>query len=598
MINWSIFLFIGLVAVLFIIIVFFIRLNNRNNEYYNIIHSDLLSVVPLKIDLKKEIIIFSDKLEVLNHKKRVSIFVFKSMINRRAKVELEILFQNLLINNFPFRPTNYSISFQLNNKVITYDLSLDYYDLENNIIYGQMQSNTQYNRFFISENIVLHPTQLTVAKTDFVQSILDFFATQKYNEKNKSQHEYMILIKIKNYSSLESLFTSNNIESMELLITYFAKSTLGTGNTIICKYYDGQFLIYSKNKKMNISTFQKKLNHYIKSNLVEKSSYLQIQTQFISATINIKSENSSVYALYNKIIGQTNWDSNERFDLIEIKLREKELKNSPDINHEQLLYSQEIKKLLTVNIAPVYMANDASEPSFYYTTLSVIKNDYYDDLSNLMRNIQDAGLWWKVYEPLFLKALDDFGKLKVEKDLVIPLLLMELENKTILTQILNIVAKKEHTLFQNCNLIFDFKDNSVSVINNWEKYENIISTLRQHNVKIAFSHELKNIDNFKLISHFKPDLVVLTPKLLGNITFNFNKFIKVIICLNYLNILGIEKIVALGISNVPEIILLKSLKINYLAGKIFETEQVNKVITALNYPSYWKWTKSQNAKGE
>lgn len=34
------------------------RLNHRNNQYYNVIHGDLLSLVPLKIDLKMKLLLF------------------------------------------------------------------------------------------------------------------------------------------------------------------------------------------------------------------------------------------------------------------------------------------------------------------------------------------------------------------------------------------------------------------------------------------------------------------------------------------------------------------------------------------------------------
>src|SRR5436190_18012425 len=114
------------------------RLNHRNNQYYNIIHGDLLSLVPLKIDLKNEIITFSERLEILNRKKRVSLFVFKSMMNRKAKVEIEIFIQDLLVNKLPFEPCHFLVSFQSHNKIIVYDLSVHYFDNNSKIIYGEM----------------------------------------------------------------------------------------------------------------------------------------------------------------------------------------------------------------------------------------------------------------------------------------------------------------------------------------------------------------------------------------------------------------------------------------------------------------------------
>ncbi|MGL5268370.1 MAG: hypothetical protein ACRC8P_01160 [Spiroplasma sp.] len=593
--NWTIFLFMALAMFLLVMIFLFVKLNNRNNEYYNVIHGELMNLVPLKIDLKNEMITFSDKLEVLNKKKRVSIFVFKSMINRKAKVELEIFFQNLLVNKVPFNPVDYLIYFQLHSKVIIYDLTLNYYDQENQILYGQMQSNTRYNRFIISERIDVSSAQLTVPKIDFLATILNFFQNEKKQVKENNFYEYMMLIKIKNYNNLESILTINNIESIELLLTYCVKNLLGNANTLICKYYDGEFLVYSKHKKFNLIKFQKKLNNYIKNNLVEKSSYLQIQTQIISVYSLIKKE-SNLLVLYNKIIDVNLLNANFDHNLKEIKLRtnENHIKTN---NHFELIHSQEIKKLLTIKISPVYKTDNAKEPDCYYARLGVIDNAYYGNYLNLIRNIQDAGIWWKVYEPLFLQILHDFAQLKIKnKNLIIPFLLMELENKTVLTQILNIISKRQ-SLFEEANLIFDFQDNCLIKISNWIKYENIINILRKHNVKIAFSHELINISNFKLISHFNPDLVILTANLLQNVTFRFSKFVKVIICLNYLNILEVKKVMALGVSSVPEIIVLKSLKIKYLSGSIFESENVDRIIDSLNYSSYLSWKKSQNKKG-
>lgn len=593
--NWTIFLFMALATLLLVMIFLFVRLNNRNNEYYNVIHGDLMNLVPLKIDLKNEIITFSDRLEVLNNKKRISSFVFKSMINRKARVELEILFQNLLVNQIPFTPVNYLIYFQLHSKIIIYDLTLDYYDAENKILYGQMQSNTRYNRFVISERIDVNLSQLIVPKVDFIATILNFFKNEKHKQKENKFYEYMMLIKIKNYNNLESILTINNIESMELLLTYCVKNLLGNNNTLICKYYDGEFLVYTKHKKINLSTFQKKINNYIKNNLVEKSSYLQIQSQILSVYSLIKSKESNVSALYNKIIDVNLLNTNFNKDLREIRIRTAE-KSGKINNHFELLHSQEIQKLLTIKISPVYKTDNSKEPDCYYASLGLFDNSYYGNYINLIRNIQDAGLWWKVYEPLFLQVLHDFAQKKSKKSLIIPFLLMELENKTVLTQIINIVNKRQN-LFKDANLIFDFQDNCVTKINNWVKYENIISTLRKHNVKIAFSHELKNLNNFKLISHFNPDLVILTETLLQNVTFRFNRYIKLVICLNYLNILGVKKIMALGVNSVPEIIMLKSLNIKYLSGNIFESEHVDKIIDSLNYPSYLSWKKSQNKKG-
>lgn len=594
--NWTIFLFMALAILLLVAIFLFAKINNRNNQYYNIIHSELMNLVPLKIDLKNEMITFSDKLEVLSKKKRVSLFVFKSMVNRKAKVELEIFFQNLLVNKVPFNPVNYLIYFQLHNKVIIYDLILYYYDQENQVLYGHMQSNTRYNRSsIVSERLDISPAQLTVPKADFLATVLSFFKNEKDSSQEINLYEYMMLIKIKNYHNLESILTINNIESMELLLTYYVKNLLGTSNTLICKYYDGEFLVYCKHKKINLMKFQKKLNSYIKNNLVEKSSYLQIQTQIISVCSIVKKE-SNLLALYNKIIDVNLLTTNFDHDLREIKLRANENQSKMN-NHFELIHSQEIKKLLTVKISPVYKTDNAKEPDCYYARLGVIDNAYYGNYLNLIRNIQDAGIWWKVYEPLFLQILHDFAQLKVKnKSLIVPFLLMELENKTVLTQIINIISKRKH-LFEESNLVFDFQDNCLTKINNWIKYENIISTLRQHNVKIAFSHELKNISNFKLISHFKPDLVILTANLLQNVTFRFPKYVKVIICLNYLNILGVKRIMALGVNSVPEIIVLKSLKIKYLSGSIFETENVDRIIDSLNYSSYLSWKKSQNKKG-
>lgn len=593
--NWTIFLFMALATLLLIMIFLFVRMNNHSNQYYNVIHGDLMNLAPLKIDLKNEIITFCDKLEVLNNKKRISIFVFKSMINRKARVELDMLFQNLLVNKIPFSPINYLIYFQLHNKIIIYDLTLYYYDQENQILYGQMQSNTRYNRFVISEHFDVGLSQLIVPKADFINTVLNFFKNEKFNPKEINFYEYMILIKIKNYNKLESILTINNIEGMELLLVYCVKKLLGTNNTLICKYYDGEFLIYSKHKKFNLAKFQKQLNSYIKNNLVEKSSYLQIQTEILSVYSLIKRKESNVSILYNKIIDvnllNTSFDKNLR----EIRLRVNDNQNKTN-NHFELIHSQEIQELLTIKISAVYKTDNAKEPECYYALLGLIDNAYYGNYLNLIRNIQDAGIWWKVYEPLFLKVLHDFAQLKTNKSLVVPFLLMELENKTVLTQIINIINKRQN-LFKDANLVFDFQDNCVKKINNWAKYENIISTLREHNIKVAFSHELKQINNFKLISHFKPDLVILTANLLQNSTFKFNKYIKLIICLNYLNILSVKKIMALGVSSVPEIIMLKSLNIKYLSGSVFESENVDKIIDSLNYSSYLSWKKSQNKKG-
>lgn len=593
--NWTIFLFMALAILLLVMIFLFARLNSRNNQYYNTIHSDLMNLVPLKINLQNEMITFFSRLEVLNNKKRTSIFVFKSMINRKARVELEILFQNLLVNQVPFTPVNYLIYFQLHNKIIIYDLTLDYYDQENKVLYGQMQSNTRYNRFVISERIEVNPAQLTVPKADFIATVISFFKSAKYNPKEKNLYEYMILIKVRNYSNLESILTINNIQSLELLLTYCAKNLLGATNTLICKYYDGEFLVYSRHKKFNLAIFQKRLNSYVKNNLVERSSYLQIQTQMLTVYSAIKGKISNVANLYNKIIDVNLLNNNVDKDFLEIKLRASENQSKVN-NHYELIHSQEIKKLLGLTIAPIYKTDNAKEPDCYYARLGLIDNAYYGNYVNLIRNIQDAGLWWKVYEPMFLQALHDFAQLKVKKSLIVPFLLMELENKTVLTQIINIIKKRQN-LFKDANLIFDFQDNCVSKINNWAKYENIIATLREHNVKIAFSHELKNINNFKLISHFKPDFVILTENLLQNVAYRFNRYIKLIICLNYLSILGVKKIVALGVDSVPEIIMLKSLNIKYLSGSIFESENVDKIIDSLNYPNYWSWKKSQNKKG-
>lgn len=593
--NWTIFLFMALAVLLLVMIFLFARLNSRNNQYYNTIHSDLMNLVPLKIDLEKEMITFFSRLEVLNNKKRTSIFVFKSMINRKAKVELEILFQNLLVNQIPFAPVNYLIYFQLHNKIIIYDLTLDYYDQENKVLYGQMQSNTRYNRFIISERIDVNPAQLTVPKADFIATILSFLKTVKRNAKEKNIYEYMLLIKIRNYSNLESILTINNIQSMELLLTYCAKNLLGSANTLICKYYDGEFLIYSRHKRINLTAFQRQLNSYIKNNLVEKSSYLQIQTQILVVYSSVKGKGTNVSNLYNKIVDVNLLNTNVEKDLLEMRLRSSENQIKTN-NHYELIHSQEIKKLLEITISPVYKTDNAKEPDCYYARLGLIDNAYYGNYINLIRNIQDAGLWWKVYEPMFLQVLHDFAQLKTKKSLIVPFLLMELENKTVLSQIISIVKKRQN-LFKDASLIFDFQDNCITKINNWVKYENIISTLREHNVKIAFSHDLKNMNNYKLISHFKPDFVLLTENLLKNVAFRFNRYIKLIICLNYLNILGVKKIMTLGVDSVPEIIMLKSLNIKYLSGSIFESENVDKIIDSLNYPNYWSWKKSQNKKG-
>jgi len=56
--------------------------------------------------------------------------------------------------------------------------------------------------------------------------------------------------------------------------------------------------------------------------------------------------------------------------------------------------------------------------------------------------------------------------------------------------------------------------------------------------------------------------------------------------LNYLNILNVKNIMALGVNSVPEIIMLKSLNIKYLSGPIFDSEHVDKIIDSLNYPNY------------
>lgn len=595
--NWTIFLFITFSILLFIMIYLFIRINNRNVDYYNVIHSDILSLVPLKIDLKKEIVVLAEGLEVLNNKKYLSLFVFKSMISRKAKFDLEILFQDLLVNELPFLSGNYLIYFQLADRTIAYDLTLDYYDEKNKILYGQIQGNTRYNRSAISEQIVNNPSQLTVPKNDFVATILNFFySNQKKIDKINNLYEYIFLIKIKNYHNLESILTISNIEVMELLLTYYVKYLLGNNDTLICKYYDGEFLVYSKNRKINLSHFQKKLDHNIKNNLVDKSSYLQIQTEMIVVYSPIKSKESNIATLYNKIIDVNILNSHFASSLIPIKLKINENKEKEKLDHYQLLHSKEIQKLLKINLSLVYKTDDATEPKYYYAHLGLISNTYYDNYFNLIRNIQDAGLWWKVYEPLFLQALEDFEKMKVKKDLIIPLFLMELENKTVLAQIINIFNKKQ-SLFEDCNLIFDFQDNCTTTISNWPKYENIIRILRENNIKIAVSHDLKSINNFKLISHFKPDLVILTANLLQNVTFNFQKYIRVITCLNYLNILGISEIMALGVSTVPEVILLKSLNIKYVCGDLFEIGQVDKVIDSLNYSSYWSWKRSHNKKG-
>lgn len=593
--NWSAIIIISLIPFITIIIVLFIRLNHCNNQYYNIIHGDLLSLVPLKIDLKNEIITFSDRLEVLNRNKRVSLFVFKSMMNRKTKVEIEIFIQDLLVNKTPFEPCHFLVSFQLHNKIIVYDLSVHYFDNNTKILYGEMQSNIRYNRFAISQAIVLQQSELTVVKANFVQSVLDNFSQKKYIKKSTSQFEYMMLIKIKNYLALENILTVNNIERMELLISYYSKVTLGLDNTIICRYYDGQFLIYSRNKRINLYRFQKQLNFYIKRNLVEKSSYLQIQTQVLCVYATVKSESSNVYILYNQIIDKNQSEAVQKIDLIEIKLRGNDIKNYPDFNHYSVLQSKQMEKMLNVSIRPVFKSDNSNEPNCYYAWWNLIKNSYYYSYLILMRNIQDSGLWWKVIEPLFIEALEKFAKLKQNKNLIIPISLVELQDKSILIKIISIVNKRK-SLFENCDLIFDFQD--IGEINSWNKYDPIIKIIRSNKIKISFTHDLHHIDNFKLINHFKPDYVVLTSNLLEQLTFNFSKYIDVIICLHYLNILGIKNILARGIINVPEIIVLKSLKVDYLLGKVLESEQASKALDALNYPNYWKWYKSQSMKGE
>ncbi|WP_308150187.1 hypothetical protein [Spiroplasma sp. AdecLV25b] len=593
--NWSAIVIISLLPFITVIIVLFVHLNHRNNQYYNIIHGDLLSLVPLKIDLKNEIITFSDRLEVLNRKKRISLFVFKAMINRKTKVEIEIFIQDLLVNKIPFEPCHFSVSFQLHNKIIIYDLSVHYFDNSSKILYGQMQSNIRYNRFAISQAIVLQQSELTVVKASFVQSVLDNFSQKKYSKKSTSQFEYMILIKIKNYLALENILTVNNIERMELLISYYSKITLGLDNSIICRYYDGQFLIYSRNKRINLYRFQKQLNAYIKRNLVEKSSYLQIQTQVLCIYANAKSESSNVYILYNQIIDKNQLETVQKNDLIEIKLRSNDINNFPDFNHYSVLQSEQMEKMLNVSIRPVFKSDNSNEPNCYYAWWNLVKNSYYDSYLVLMRNIQDSGLWWKVSEPLFIESLEKFAKLKQNKNLIIPISLVELQDKTILTKIISIFNKRK-SLFENCDLIFDFQD--IGEINSWNKYDPIIKAIRSNKIKISFTHDLLHIDNFKLINHFKPDYVVLTSNLLEQVTFSFSKYIDVIICIHYLNILGIKNILARGLINVPEIIVLKSLKVDYLLGKILESEQANKALDALNYPNYWKWHKSQSMKGE
>ncbi|WP_342276595.1 hypothetical protein [Spiroplasma endosymbiont of Nebria brevicollis] len=593
--NWSAIVIISLIPFMTIIIILFVHLNHRNNQYYNIIHGDLLSLVPLKIDLKNEIITFSDRLEVLNRKKRISLFVFKSMINRKTKVEIEIFIQDLLVNKIPFEPCHFSVSFQLHNKIIIYDLSVHYFDNSSKILYCQMQSNIRYNRFAISQAIVLQQSELTVVKANFVQSILDNFSQKKYSKKSTSQFEYMILIKIKNYLALENILTVNNIERMELLISYYSKITLGLDNSIICRYYDGQFLIYSRNKRINLYRFQKQLNAYIKRNLVEKSSYLQIQTQVLCIYATAKSESSNVYILYNQIIDKNQSEIVQKTDLIEIKLRTNDINNFPDFNHYSVLQSEQMEKMLNVSIRPVFKSDNSNEPNCYYAWWNLVKNSYYDSYLVLMRNIQNSGLWWKVSEPLFIESLEKFAKLKQNKNLIIPISLVELQDKTILTKIISIVNKRK-SLFENCDLIFDFQD--IGEINSWNKYDPIIKIIRSNKIKISFTHDLRHIDNFKLINHFKPDYVVLTSNLLEQVTFSFSKYIDVIICIHYLNILGIKNILARGLINVPEIIVLKSLKVDYLLGKILESEQASKALDALNYPNYWKWHKSQYMKGE
>lgn len=180
--RWSTIVIIALIPFMTIIIILFMRLNHRNNQYYNVIHGDLLSLVPLKIDLKNEIITFSERLEVLNRKKRISLFVFKSMMNRKTKVKIEIFIQDLLVNKVPFEPCHFSVSFQLGSKVIVYDLSIDYFD-NNKVLYGQMQSNIRYNRFAISQAIILQQNELTVVKSFFVQTILDNFSQKNIIKK-------------------------------------------------------------------------------------------------------------------------------------------------------------------------------------------------------------------------------------------------------------------------------------------------------------------------------------------------------------------------------------------------------------------------------
>jgi len=371
----------------------FVRINNRNIDYYNVIHSDILSLVPLKIDLKKETVILAEGLEVLNNKKYLSLFVFKSMISRKAKFDLEILFQDLLVNELPFLSSNHLIYFQLADRTIAYDLTLNYYDAKNKILYGQIQGNTRYNRSAVPEQIANNPSQLTVPKNDFVATILNFFySNQKRIDKINNLYEYIFLIKLKNYLNLESILTISNVEVMELLLTYYIKNLLGNSNTLICKYYDGQFLVYSKNRKINLTRFQKKLDYSIKNNLVDKSSYLQIQTEMIVVYAPIKSKESNIATLYNKIIDVNILTSNFGNALIPIKLRVNENKEKDRLDHYQLLHSKEIQKLLKVNLSSVFKTNDATEPKYYYTRLGLISNSYYDDYFNLIRNIQDAGL--------------------------------------------------------------------------------------------------------------------------------------------------------------------------------------------------------------
>lgn len=588
-------IFIVLILTLLFLIFFFISICKKSGDYYKLIHNDLLNLVPLKIDLKRESVFFNDKLVVLNNKKTVSFFVFKSMvISHSARMELEILLQNLLSKNYKFVPTKVNLSFQLQNKIIVYELFLTTYDDKTGIIYGQMQSNNKYDRFSVPESVKLKSNNFLVDKLDFAETALKTF----YEFQDEySLYEYMFLIKIKNYSILEKIFTYNNITNINLLICAFVKNKLGENNTVICKYYDGQILVYSKNKKIKLSSFQKKLNNYIKSNLTGESSYLQIQVQIISVFNFIKMNNSNMYSLYDAII---ELNSNEQQDL---GFTEKNLKvansyKKPVISQYELLYSPRIWDFLIIKIFDVYK-NDNSNLAFYYSTLDIIKNDYYDDYKKLMLNICRAGLWWKVYEPLFLKILENYSNLDVKKDLVITLLLSELENKTVLTQILNIVKKRKTKLFKNCSLIFNFQDHYFNSINNYKKYENIINTLRANDIKISFSHDVKNLNNFNLVGYFKPDLVVLEQSLIQKSTFDFDKFIKLTLCLNYLKMLQVKNILSYGVNNSSEVILFKSLKIKYLTGDYFQKNKENSSeLEILKYKSYWKFKKDQALKGE